>query len=126
MLDLPGAIHLSAAAWVIAAGTSQLLFRKGTRLHRLVGWSWMLAMVIVAVSSFWLHSAAAVWLGLSAIHLLSLWVLFCVGASTHAIRQRHIPRHKSFATGAYVGAIVAGVFALTGQNRFLQQWISGL
>lgn len=53
-LSLPGAIHLAAVAPAIAIGVTQLLMTKGTRLHRSLGWFWVLAMVVAAASSFWI------------------------------------------------------------------------
>ena len=47
-------IHLVAAIFALIAGASQIVGQKGTRLHKVIGWSWMVSMVIVAVSSFWL------------------------------------------------------------------------
>ena len=105
-------IHLLAALWAIVAGISQLLARKGTRLHKVVGWSWMVAVTVVAVSSFWIKGFMNVLWGFSPIHLLSIWVLFCVVAAVHSARVGNIKRHKAFAVGAFFGVIGAGLGAL--------------
>jgi len=117
-------IHFFAALWAIVAGTSQLLTRKGTRLHKVVGWSWMVSMVVVAISSFWLTGFMDVLWGSSPIHLLSIWVLFCVASSIYSARVGNIKSHKAFAVGAFFGVIGAGLGALA-PGRLLNQWLLG-
>lgn len=117
-------IHLSAAVWALLAGTSQLLGQKGTPLHRAVGWSWMIAMVVVAVSSFWLTGLMDVLWGYSPIHLLSIWTLICVVASIAAARKGNIRRHKAFAAGAFFGVVGAAIGTLM-PGRLIHEWIFG-
>ena len=117
-------LHLIAALWALLAGGFQLLTRKGTQLHRVVGWSWMTAMVIVAVSSFWLTGFMDVFHGYSPIHLLSVWVLVCVAVSVYSARAGHIRRHRAFAVGAFIGVIGAGLGALA-PGRLIYQWLVG-
>lgn len=124
-LGTAGVIHLAAAVWVLCAGGIQLLRTKGTPSHRMLGWSWMLAIVVVSVSSFWLHELRPVFFGLGPIHILSIWVLICVVVSVYSARHDHIIRHRNFAVGAYLGAVVAGSFAIYGSNRLLHQWLFG-
>ncbi|MEO8145912.1 MAG: hypothetical protein ABI654_17015, partial [Betaproteobacteria bacterium] len=54
VLTLPAAIHLAAVAPAAIIGVTQLLMKKGTRLHKALGWIWVLSMVVVAVSSLWI------------------------------------------------------------------------
>ncbi|MEL0166740.1 MAG: DUF2306 domain-containing protein [Pseudomonadaceae bacterium] len=115
-------IHLVAALWALLAGTSQLLGAKGTGLHRLVGWSWMVAMVIVAISSFWLTGFMDLFWGFSPIHLLSIWILVCVAVSLYSARTGNIRRHRAFAVGAFWGVVGAGIGALL-PGRLIYQWL---
>ena len=105
-------IHLTAACWVLIAGGLQLALKKGTSVHRVVGWTWMLSMLIVAISSFWITGFMDLLWGYSPIHLLSLWVIFCVLMSVHGARFQNLARHKFFAVGAYFGSIGAALGAL--------------
>ena len=117
-------IHLTAALWALLAGISQLSAPKGTKLHRMVGWSWMLAMVIVAISSFWLTGFMELFWGYSPIHLLSIWILVCVAVSLYSARTSNIKRHRRFAVGAYYGVVGAGIGALA-PDRLIHQWLFG-
>lgn len=116
VLGLGGIVHVTAASWVLVAGGFQLARAKGTVSHRALGWSWMLAISLVAISSFWIHDLEPVALGLGPIHFLSLWTLFCVAAS---------PYLRNLAVGAYIGTVVAGFFAFYGSNHVLHLWLFG-
>ncbi|GAB2800690.1 DUF2306 domain-containing protein [Halomonas shantousis] len=117
-------IHLVAALWALAFGAVQLISTKGTRKHRWRGWSWMLAMIVTAVSSFWLHSDLAILGPFSNIHLLSLWVLVCVVISLLAVRRRRLDIHRNFLVGAYLGLLGAGLGALA-PGRLISGWLFG-
>ncbi|STR45623.1 DUF2306 domain-containing protein [Iodobacter fluviatilis] len=118
-------LHLFAAFWVLIVGALQIARPKGTSMHKALGKSWMLAMLLVAVSSFWIKSAMNVFMGYGPIHLLSLWVLVCVCASIHFARQGNIKKHKGFAVGAFYGAIGAGLAAVAMPGRLLHVFLFG-
>ena len=116
-LTLASAIHLAAVAPAVAIGVAQLLMVKGTRLHKVLGWAWVLAMVVVAVSSFWileLRKGA----GWSVIHLLSAWTLVSLACAIWFIRRGTVRAHKSFMVGTLLGLAGAGLGALA-PGRFL-------
>jgi|CXWL01.1.fsa_nt_gi uncharacterized membrane protein len=116
-LTLASAIHLAAVAPAVAIGVAQLLMVKGTRLHKVLGWAWVLAMVVVAVSSFWileLRKGA----GWSVIHLLSAWTLVSLACAIWFIRRGNVRAHKSFMVGTLLGLAGAGLGALA-PGRFL-------
>ena len=79
-LTLPMAIHLSAVAPAVALGVAQLFMQKGTRMHKLMGWLWVSAMAVVAVSSFWIFEIRNGG-GFSVIHLLSVWTVIAMSAA---------------------------------------------
>ncbi len=116
-LTLPSAIHLAAVAPAVAIGAAQLLMPKGTRLHKAMGWTWVLAMVTVAVSSFWIMESrnGAGW---SLIHLLSAWTLISLGLAIWYIRRGNVRAHKGFMVGTLLGLAGAGLGALA-PGRFL-------
>ncbi|MCP8688103.1 DUF2306 domain-containing protein [Marinobacterium sedimentorum] len=118
-------IHIAAALWVLLAGLVQLLLPKGTGRHRALGWSWMLAMLVVSLSSFGMPGFADWLYGYGPIHLLSVWVLICVAVSVASARFGYIRRHRAFAVGAYLGTVGAALGALLVPGRLLHGMLFG-
>ena len=123
-MNTPIAIHLVAALYAIVVGGLQLVLPKGTQPHRYLGRSWMIAMLITALSSFWIKSFMPLWFSFGPIHILSVWVIICVIISTLAARQRRIKQHKYYAIGAYIGLVGAGLGTLA-PGRYLNQILFG-
>ena len=76
LLTSPPAIqvHVAAALTALAIGIVLLMGVKGSRLHRTLGWIWVLAMATTAVSSFFIHRLNPGGPGgFSLIHLLTGW-----------------------------------------------------
>jgi uncharacterized membrane protein len=118
-LTLAGAIHLAAVVPAVVIGVVQLASKKGTRPHKVLGWIWVLAMMVAAVSSFWiieLRKSA----GFSVIHLLSAWVLISLSAAIWFIRRGNVRAHKRFMVGTLLGLAGAGLGALM-PGRFVSQ-----
>jgi len=121
-LTLASAIHLAAVLPAVVIGAAQLARPKGTPPHRLLGWAWVLAMAVAAISSFWitgLNSGG----GYSAIHLLSVMVLANLVAAIWFIRRGNVRAHKYFMAGTLAGTITAGVAAAM-PGRLLAQLFS--
>ena len=116
-LSLPAAIHLAAVVPAVAIGVAQLFLPKGTRLHKRMGWTWVLAMVVVATSSFWIMELRK-GAGWSVIHLLSAWTLICLSLAIWTIRRGNERAHKYFMVGTLLGLAGAGLGALA-PGRFL-------
>src|SRR5688572_31459169 len=101
-LTLPIAIHLAAVLPAVVLGVLQLVTPKGTALHRRLGWLWVAAMAVAAVSSFWIlgpNNAGK----FSVIHLLSAWVLFALVAAIWFIRRGNVRAHRYFMVGTLIG-----------------------
>lgn len=118
-------LHISAAIWALITGTYQLIAPKGSKPHKFIGWSWMIAMVITSLSSFGLHGFSTIIGPFSIIHLLSFWVLICVVASIYFARISNIKRHKGFTKGAFFGLVGAGIATLA-PGRLINEWLVGL
>jgi uncharacterized membrane protein len=106
-------IHLTAALLAVAVGGMMLALKKGTRLHRMAGLSWVGLMLVTALLSFGIRSSG----GLSWIHLLSLYTLFSITMAMVAIYRHDVPTHRRYMRGTYIGLVVAGVFTLLPQRR---------
>jgi uncharacterized membrane protein len=102
-------LHIAAALTALLLGTVQLVGIKGTGPHRLIGWSWVVAMVTVAVSSLFIRQINPG--SFSLIHLLSGWTLIALPMALFAIRKGRVRSHASGMTWTFVGGlIVAGAF----------------
>ena len=105
--------HAMAAMAAVILGGLQLASAKGTTQHRVLGWSWVLLMMYVSVSSFFI-SSLRLWGAFSPIHLLSVWTLFSLGMAIYHARKGNIRQHKIWMVLLYVLALlVTGVFTLS-------------
>ena len=111
-------LHLVSALLALVLGTANLVLAKGTRRHRMVGTTWLAAMLCVTVSSFWireLNDGAWSW-----IHGLTVWTLISLCVAVWAIRTGRIRLHAGFMIGIMIGTYVTGAFALT-PGRFISR-----
>jgi len=102
-------LHIAAALAALLLGTVQLVGIKGTGVHRLIGWSWVVAMFTVAVSSLFIRQINPG--SFSLIHLLSGWTLIALPMALFAVRRGRIASHARGMTWTFIGGlIVAGAF----------------
>ena len=97
-------VHLAAALVALAIGVILLAGVKGTRGHRVLGWTWVLAMATTAISSFFIQQINPG--GLSLIHALSGWTLVGLPMAVHAARRHRVEAHRRAMTGMFVGGLV--------------------
>ena len=108
--DLAIQVHAFAAMAAFALGVVQLAAPKGTLPHRTVGWIWVVLMVIVSATSFWIHDLR-VWGPWSPIHLLSIFTLAMLPLAVLLARRHQVARHRNAMIAIFTGALViAGVF----------------
>jgi uncharacterized membrane protein len=112
LLDAPSAIplHAFAAMAAFALGIVQLAAPKGTLPHRTVGWVWVILMMTVALSSFWIHQIRLFgpW---SPIHLLSIFTPIMLVLGVWYARQHKVRGHRITMISIFCGAlVVAGLF----------------
>jgi uncharacterized membrane protein len=100
-------IHIAAAMTALLLGTVQLIGVKGTNAHRIVGWTWVIAMAVTAVSSLFIRQINPG--SFSFIHLLSGWTIIALPMAVYAARKHRVLAHSRGMTGMFVGGlIVAG------------------
>ena len=112
LLDATPAIqfHAFAAIAAFAIGAVQLSAPKGTIPHRLIGWLWAALMLIVAISSLFIHEIR-LWGPWSPIHLLSILVLVTLPLAVLHARRHEVRRHRIAMLMLFSGALViAGIF----------------
>jgi len=105
-------LHAFAAMAAFVLGSIQLAAPKGTLPHRTLGWIWVILMLLVAGSSFWIHQIRLLgpW---SPIHLLSIFTLAMLVLAVTAARRGDVRTHKLTMIGIFFGALViAGLFTL--------------
>ena len=105
-------IHAFAAMAAFALGVFQFAAPKGTTRHRITGTIWVLLMLVISVSAFFIHEIR-LWGPWSPIHLLAIFTLVMLPlAVLHAHRHR-VERHKWSMISIFAGALViAGAFTL--------------
>lgn len=104
-------LHLFAALTALAVGIVIMLRPKGVRLHKALGWTWVLAMAVTAISSLFLSSFTGD--RFSLIHLLSGWTIIALPMGVAAIRRRNVAGHRRAMTSMFTGGLlVAGALTL--------------
>jgi uncharacterized membrane protein len=101
-------IHVAGAVVALAAGTAVALLPKGTPLHRRIGWIFVPAMAVVALSSLLIARSGH----FSAIHLLTLLTLVSLPYAVLSRRRGNIAAHRSAMLGLMLGLVIAGAFTL--------------
>ena len=126
LLEASLAIQLHAAAAVLAflLGGMILFRRKGDRLHRMGGRVWVGLMLVVCISSFFIHTIRMFgpW---SPIHLLSLGTLVSLAWGVGLARSRRIMEHRRTMQGTYVGALVLAGFFTFMPGRIMHEVFFG-
>jgi uncharacterized membrane protein len=103
-------LHVYAALTALGIGTAILLQRKGSGLHKTLGWAWVLAMGTTAISSLFIMDVNRGFF--SFIHLLSGWTIIALPMAIFAIRNRKVDAHRRAMTGMFVGGLlVAGLLS---------------
>jgi uncharacterized membrane protein len=103
-------LHAFAAMSAFALGLVQISAPKGTLPHRLVGWTWVLLMLVVSISAFFIHTIR-LWGPWSPIHLLAILVLITLPMAVLFAHRHEIRRHQRAMISIFFGALViAGLF----------------
>jgi len=105
-------LHAFAALGALGLGAAQLISAKGTMPHRIRGYVWSALMLIVAVSSFWIHSLRLIG-PFSPIHLLSILTLVTLPRAIYLARRGDVAGHRRIMLMLFWFALVgAGLFTL--------------
>lgn len=110
------AVHAVAALYVLLLGPLQILRRRRDTGHRLLGASWVAAMLVVCTSSFGIMPDGFSWL-----HGLSIWTLLCLVIAIVSIRRGRVGMHRGFMVGSYLGTLTAFAFAALVPTRLIPQ-----
>jgi uncharacterized membrane protein len=96
-------------------GAFQLLRRrKGGKLHKVIGYIWVVAMYLVCFTSFGIQTLNG---GFSWLHGLSVLTIITVSIGLWSAIKRKIHAHRSFMTGSYFGILGAFVGVIVVPSR---------
>lgn len=103
-------VHALAAMTAFALGIVQLSAPKGTIPHRTLGWLWVLLMLAVSISAFWIHKIR-LWGAWSPIHLLAIFTLIMLPLAVWYAHRHRVAQHRVAMLSLFFGALViAGAF----------------
>ena len=109
---LPIQLHAFAALALIPLTITIFSLKRGNRLHRILGWTWVLLITCVALTSFWIQEIRLIG-GFSPIHLLSIGTLIALLAAVLAARHQRIRQHRQVMIWITFAALIgAGAFTL--------------
>jgi uncharacterized membrane protein len=105
-------LHAFAAMTAFVLGIVQFSAPKGTIPHRTIGWIWVVLMLTVSISAFWIHQIR-LWGPWSPIHLLAIFTLIMLPIAVLNAHRHRVPQHRMAMTLIFLGAlVVAGLFTL--------------
>lgn len=114
--------HLIGALVALVLGAMVLAMPKGTARHKLLGRIWVVIMLTVSISSFWIRDLTG---GFSWIHGLSVFTIFCLIMAIWGIRTGRVATHRGFMIGTFVGLLGAGAGTLA-PDRVIGDFLRGL
>ncbi|HET9587863.1 MAG TPA: DUF2306 domain-containing protein [Anaerolineales bacterium] len=120
-------LHLATVLPAFAIGAFQLLRRKGTPSHKLLGRVYMVLMLATGLITLAMPAQVGPqFLGhFGFIHIFSLLALINVPAAYFAARRGVIKLHRANMISLYVGGVlIAGAFAFS-PGRMLHEWLFG-
>ncbi len=103
-------LHVLGALSAFVIGAVLLRGVKGTAMHRKLGYAWVAAMALAAVSSFFLVGLNGN--SFSFIHGLSAWTIIVLPMAVAAARRKNFRKHAKDMTNLFMGGlVVAGLFS---------------
>ena len=116
------ATHAFAAGFGLVIGGWQLfLSTKGSTAHRVAGRAWVVALLYVGVSSFWIRGTRDG--AFSFLHVLSVVTIVTVLLGLVAALRGDLPSHRGNMTGSWLGLLGAGIAASAVPQRDLPQLV---
>lgn len=114
-------LHLGLSLLATALILAILALPKGRGAHRGLGRMAVAALVLAALSSFWITSSG----GYSAIHILSVVTFLTVPLAVWQVRRGMVMAHKITMLSNAGGLVVAGAFASFMPGRYFADALFG-
>ena len=129
LLDAPLIIqlHVAAAVPAMIVGPVVLFARIPGRWHRMLGYAWVTALAMMALTGLFIPSFDMAVLGhLGPIHLLSFFTLWGIGNGVWLARKRRIAEHRQAMKSTWFGAMrLAGLLTFLPGRRINQVVFGG-
>ena len=91
--ESPISSHAYAVFLAVILGGVQRSRPKGTSSHKYLGYSWVILMLWVSISSFWIQTIKVIG-PFSPIHFLPIFTIWSVFEAIRSARNGNIRRHK--------------------------------
>jgi uncharacterized membrane protein len=110
-------VHLAFGLLALMVGAILMVGRKGARMHRILGWGWVLAVGIVATTSLFIRVVNPG--HFSFIHILSGYVIIALPLAVAAARRHDVERHRRTMTGMFFGGFAVNLLFVLLPGRFV-------
>lgn len=107
-------LHALAASVVILLAPVQILRRTKDRAHRWIGRSWVISIWIVCATGMFIYTLTG---GFTIFHALAIFTFFTTTLGVIQIRRGRVRSHMMNMIGSWIGALVAGGFAVLVPDR---------
>jgi uncharacterized membrane protein len=101
--------HIATVVIALALGPLQFVLPKGVALHRVLGWTWAVAMFATAFATFFIRDMNDG--QFSPIHIFSVMTFVGVPMALWLARIK-VASHARAMIGLYIGLVIAGVTAI--------------
>jgi uncharacterized membrane protein len=97
-------IHLATVGAAVVLATAQMVGPKGRTVHRVMGWTLAVLLLVTAVTSFFIRSPQGGYF--NPFQAFSVWTLICIPWAVLAARHHNVRRHGALMTGFYFGGLI--------------------
>lgn len=105
--------HVAATLIALVSGAVQLMRKRRGRLHRTLGWTFVVAMAAGALSSFLIHNGRGLFGLFGPIHLLSILALVMLPLAVWYARRRNMRGHRIVVLSLFwLGLVIPGALTL--------------
>ncbi len=118
-------LHASTALLSLVMGVFIFARPKGTLIHRTLGYTWIIAMSGVVLSSLFINMIL-LWGPFSPIHLLSLVVTISLFVGWRAARRHDVKSHRLTMTFLWFGALGLNIWFTLLPGRVMHDVVFGL
>jgi uncharacterized membrane protein len=116
--------HAFAAMGAFVLGVVQLAGPKGTLPHRIIGSFWVLLMLVVAISAFFIHQLR-IWGPWSPIHLLAIFTLVMLPVAVWWAHRHAVEQHRRAMISLFFGALVVAGLLTFLPGRIMHAMVFG-